>query len=76
MAGHPVLSETSAIPKARVEAILANGRPRTMYECHCGRTFPGTLTGAWEAKVHAEREGHPLVDAHERGLKPRAAALA
>lgn len=45
-----------------------------MYECSCGRTFPGTLTGAWDARVHADREGHPLVDTHERAIAPIAVA--
>ena len=31
-----------------------------MYVCTCGRTFPGTLNGAWEAKVHAEGTGHAV----------------
>lgn len=36
------------------------GGPRTMHVCTCGRTFPGTLAGAWEAKQHADEAGHRL----------------
>ncbi len=31
-----------------------------MFACTCGRTFPGTLDGAWEAKVHAAPPAHAL----------------
>jgi len=31
-----------------------------MYTCNCGRTFPGTLDGAWAAREHAEAHGHRL----------------
>ena len=28
--------------------------------CNCGEAFPGTLHGAWNAKLHAEDRGHRL----------------
>lgn len=31
-----------------------------MHHCSCGRRFPGTLEGAWEAKVHADEAGHTI----------------
>jgi hypothetical protein len=34
-----------------------------MHTCTCGQTFPGTLAGAWEAKLHAETKGHRLAAA-------------
>jgi hypothetical protein len=30
------------------------------YACTCGRAFPGTLAGAWDAKQHADLAGHHL----------------
>lgn len=30
------------------------------HECNCGEAFPGTLQGAWTAKLHAEDHGHRL----------------
>jgi hypothetical protein len=31
-----------------------------MYACNCGERFAGTLSGAWEARLHAEDLGHRL----------------
>lgn len=31
-----------------------------MYACNYGERFPGTLAGAWQAKLHAEDHGHRL----------------
>jgi hypothetical protein len=30
------------------------------HHCTCGERFPGTLHGAWNAKLHAEDHGHRL----------------
>lgn len=49
----------------------------TMHVCTCGRSFPGTLAGAWDARLHADAEGHELAGiAPERAPKaPRAATV-
>lgn len=30
------------------------------HRCNCGEVFPGTLHGAWTAKLHVEDLGHRL----------------
>jgi hypothetical protein len=46
--------------EARLQAKVADGAAESMYACTCGATFPGTLDGAWAAKVHADERGHEL----------------
>lgn len=46
--------------------------------CSCGRTFPGTLDGAWAARQHADAEAHVLTgsaSARRPAQRARAAAL-
>jgi len=45
-----------------------------MHTCTCGRTFPGTLEGAWAAKTHVESTGHALAPLRPAAGPPRAAA--
>lgn len=46
-----------------------------MYACTCGLTFPGTLAGAWQAKVHADEAGHEVgTGAAPRGRSPPVSA--
>lgn len=33
---------------------------RAHHRCNCGEEFPGTLHGAWTAKLHVEDHGHRL----------------
>lgn len=38
----------------------ADGRAESMFACTCGARFPGTLEGAWAAKLHGETVGHDV----------------
>lgn len=42
-----------------------------MFACTCGARFPGTLEGAWAAKLHTETENHGPPQVVLRGT-PRA----
>lgn len=49
----------------------ADGRAESMFACTCGARFPGTLEGAWAAKLHTETENHGPPQVVLRGT-PRA----